>query len=208
LRESADSLEALRADLDNNSKQSSQKIAELEVAIDQAQKAKEESVEAHGQVSSAKALVEQEVAALKEQLASTINALETDKTELAHEVTELRLAGQETIALYEEKLNNAEGLRYDLEEAVKTLQDQLRKQAEPISKEEMTARATTAAQIDNETLQEQVDHLQSRIGTLEDQLHDARATSDAHEQAYTARMARFRESETQLKQDIENLTAE
>jgi CAP-Gly domain-containing linker protein 1 len=84
----------------------------------------------------------------------------------------------------------------------------LQKQAEPISKAELTARATTAAQIDNETLQEQVTHLQSRISLLEDQLHDARAAADAHEQAYAARMTRFRESEVQLKKDLETAAAE
>jgi CAP-Gly domain-containing linker protein 1 len=84
----------------------------------------------------------------------------------------------------------------------------LRTQAEPISTAELTARATTAAQIDNETLQEQVTHLQSRISFLDDQLHDARAAADAHEQAYAARMTRFRESEVQLKKDLEIAIAE
>lgn len=99
-------------------------------------------------------------------------------------------------------------MRYDLEDAVKTLQDQLRQQAEPISKEELAARATTAAQIDNETLQEQVTHLQSKISILEDQLHEARAAADTHEQAYSARMARFRENELQLKKDLETISVE
>jgi len=43
---------------------------------------------------------------------------------------------------------------------------------------------------------------------LEDQLHDARAAADAHEQAYTARMARFRESEVQLRKDLETAAVE
>jgi chromosome segregation ATPase len=72
-----------------------------------------------------------------------------------------------------------------------------------LSSAELTARATTAAQIDNESLQEQVSHLQLKVAALEDQLHDARAASEAQEQGYAARLTRFREGESQLRKELE-----
>ncbi len=89
---------------------------------------------------------------------------------------------QETIALYEERLSNSEARRYDLEDAIRSLEDQLKKQAEPISAAELHARANTAAQIDNETLQEQVSHFQKRVSNLEEQLDEVRVAQERDEQ--------------------------
>lgn len=225
LQEATDALDAIRVDMDVRTTKSTERITELEHHISEIKGENEKVTLELAQLKTARAALEEETVNLNAKLTSTTSALETEKRELSQEVDELRLAGQvssasqfhylrkliynqETIALYEERLSDAEANRYDLEEALKTIQEQLRTQAEPISSAELTARATTAAQIDNEALQEQVTHLQSKISLLEDQLHDARVAADAHEQAYAARMTRFRESEVQLKKDLEIAVAE
>ena len=104
--------------------------------------------------------------------------------------------------MYEERLSSSEARRYDLEDAIRSLEEQLKKQAEPISAAELQARANTAAQIDNETLQEQVLHFQKRIGNLEEQLDEARLAQERDEQATRTRIARFRDAEVQLKKEI------
>ncbi|KAF8324452.1 uncharacterized protein EI90DRAFT_2977087 [Cantharellus anzutake] len=139
---------------------------------------------------------------LQEKFMKSTEEFEGEKAELTMQVDELRLAGQETIALYEERLSNSEARRYDLEDVIKSLEEQLKKQAEPISAAELQARANTAAQIDNETLQEQVKHFQKRISNLEEQLDEARAAQERDEQAIMTRVTRFREAEVQLKKEI------
>lgn len=94
LRDSADALDALRADMDLSTKKSTEKIAELEGAMSKLKEENEQSLEAHTQLKIAKAVSDEEIIALKEKLASTTTTLETDKKELAQEVDELRLAGQ------------------------------------------------------------------------------------------------------------------
>lgn len=94
LRDSTDALEALRADMDISTKKSAEKFAELEGAMSKLKEENEQSMDAHTQLKIAKAVSDEEIIALKEKLASTTTALETDKKELAQEVDELRLAGQ------------------------------------------------------------------------------------------------------------------
>jgi CAP-Gly domain-containing linker protein 1 len=115
---------------------------------------------------------------------------------------ELTPVYQETIALYEERLSNSEAHRYELEDAVKSLEDQVKKSSEPISPAVIAARATTAAQIDNQTLHEQVTHLQKKVTTLEEQLDDARSAQERDEQAVMARITRFRDNEIQFRKDL------
>ena len=115
---------------------------------------------------------------------------------------------QETIALYEERLNSSEATRYDLEDTVKSLEEQLKRQSEPLDPAALTAHATMAAQIDNETLKDQVSHLQKKVTNLEEQLDDARLAAERDEQTVMARITRFRETEVLLKKDISAAKAE
>lgn len=89
-----------------------------------------------------------------------------------------------------------------MEDLVKSLEEEVKKQAQPISPSDLALRATTAARIDNESLQEQIIHLQKKVSTLEEQLDDSRAAQERDEQAVMARIARFRETEAQLRNDI------
>ncbi|CAE7228380.1 unnamed protein product [Rhizoctonia solani] len=147
-------------------------------------------------------------------LESRVSGLETDlqfeRRELGQQVEELRLAGQETIALYEERISGMEGRRYELEDLVAELETQV----ETLKKNGAVPRpgGTTAAEIDNESLREQVSHLQRRLGTLEDQLEDARAQAEREDQSSQARIAKAKEGEQtawkeclELRKEVDNL---
>ena len=69
----------------------------------------------------------------------------------------------------------------------------------------MSKQASTAAQIDNETLREQVAHLQQRISHLEDQLEDAQVLVEREEEAAKTRITRYKEKDTQRHQELEEL---
>jgi CAP-Gly domain-containing linker protein 1 len=112
---------------------------------------------------------------------------------------------QETIALYEERISAFEAERYDSEALVQALEEKLRVASYQPSPEELSKQASTAAQIDNETLKEQVTHLQQRISHLEDQLEDAQALVEREEEAAKVRIARYKEKDTQRQQELEDL---
>jgi multidrug efflux pump subunit AcrA (membrane-fusion protein) len=112
---------------------------------------------------------------------------------------------QETIALYEERISAFEAERYDAETMVQALEEKLRVASYQPSPEELSKQASTAAQIDNETLKEQVTHLQQRISHLEDQLEDAQALVEREEEATKSRIARYKEKDTQRQQELDEL---
>jgi len=88
---------------------------------------------------------------------------------------------------------------------VQTLEERLRTASHQQSPEELSKQASTAAQIDNETLKEQVTHLQQRISHLEDQLEDAQVLVEREEAAAKSRVARYKEKDTQRQQELEEL---
>ena len=112
---------------------------------------------------------------------------------------------QETIALYEERISSFEAARYDAEAVVQALEEKLKVASHQPTPEELSKQASTAAQIDNETLREQVAHLQQRISHLEDQLEDAQVLVEREEEATKARIARYKEKEIQKQQELEEL---
>ncbi|KAF8756930.1 hypothetical protein RHS01_04070 [Rhizoctonia solani] len=93
------------------------------------------------------------VAALETQVSTLETDLQFERRELGQQVDELRFAGQETIALYEERISGMEGRRYELEDLVADLESQI----EALKKNGSVPRpgGTTAAEIDNESLREQ-----------------------------------------------------
>jgi len=69
--------------------------------------------------------------------------------------------------------------------------------------EQVSQRTTTsAAQIDNETLRDQVQHLQKRSAKLEEQLEDARASLERDVSTYQEKIGRIRMEEEQRKRDL------
>jgi len=84
------------------------------------------------------------------------------------------------------------------------LESRLRTAANDISAQEQAAQRTTssAAQIDNETLRDQVQHLQRKSAKLEEQLEDARAALERDVTTYQERIGRIRMEEEQRKRDL------
>jgi CAP-Gly domain-containing linker protein 1 len=114
----------------------------------------------------------------------------------------LTTLSQETIALYEERLSTADSQRYELEDKVVSLEDQVKKASAPLSPGAVLQRASSAAEIDNENLREQVQHLQRKLATLEDSLEDARAVSEREEASMRERIRRFKEKEDAMRNEL------
>ncbi len=83
-----------------------------------------------------------------------------------------------------------------------TLEEHLKAQARPVSPETLARKAATAAEIDNEMLREQVQHLQKRIATLEDDLEETRAMNERDEAAVRERIKRYKEREETVRKEL------
>ncbi|KAG9316529.1 hypothetical protein JVU11DRAFT_2579 [Chiua virens] len=144
---------------------------------------------------------------------------DAERKELGLRIDELRQAGQvgalefvssfsnrsvsqETIALYEERLSVADSRRYEMEDKIIALEEQLRKAATPLSPELAAQHTTSALEIDNETLREQAQHLQRKLSMMEDTLEDARAAAEREEVAMRERIKRFREKEETMRNEL------
>ncbi|CAA7259296.1 unnamed protein product [Cyclocybe aegerita] len=135
--------------------------------------------------------------------------LEEERKELGAQIDELRIAGQETIALYEERLSDSNTRRYEFEQRVTALEASLEAATKGDHSQEQASRATSAAtQIDNESLRDQVQHLQRRSNKLEEQLEDARAALERDVAAYQDKIARIRLEDDQRKRDLALKTRE
>ncbi|KAH9911458.1 uncharacterized protein B0H18DRAFT_1062562 [Fomitopsis serialis] len=143
-----------------------------------------------------------EISLLETRVQKAYGDLEDERRELGHQVDELRKAGQETIALYEERLSAADTRRYELEDLVANLEEQLRTQTQPLSPLAAQRQAASAVEIDNESLREQVQHLLKRIGMLEDQLEEAHTTFDREEAAVRERVKRYKEREENMRKEL------
>ncbi|KAJ1304313.1 hypothetical protein OPQ81_005473 [Rhizoctonia solani] len=220
--------EARLSEMETKMKETESRLTELETKLQETDKklieAEEKAKDAEAKRAEAEASVEtlkssytSEIASKDEkitELETRVSSLETDlqfeRRELGQQVEELRFAGQETIALYEERISAMEGRRYELEDLVAELESQV----ENLKKNGATPRigGTTAAEIDNESLREQVSHLQRRLGMLEDQLEDARAQAEREDQSAQSRIAKAKEGEQtawkeclELRKEVDNL---
>ena len=84
------------------------------------------------------------------------------------------------------------------------MESRLRTAANDTSAQEQAAQRTTssAVQIDNETLRDQVQHLQRKSAKLEEQLEEARAALERDVMTYQERIGRIRMEEEQRKRDL------
>lgn len=145
-----------------------------------------------------------EIEAFRTELKRLKDAFESERVDLNSQVDELRQAGQETIALYEEKLSTTEMQRYELQSRLNALELRERRQSRAL---EEPAKAdapltSSAAQIDNETLREHITHLQKRIASLEDALEDAQALAEREETSTRERLKKMKEKEDALKKEF------
>ncbi|KAI0342068.1 hypothetical protein BDW22DRAFT_1358196 [Trametopsis cervina] len=143
-----------------------------------------------------------EIALLEKRVQKAYIELEEERRELGGQVDELRKAGQETIALYEERLSAADARRYEMEDLVASLEEQLRVQARPISPSTIARQAASAAEIDNEALKEQLQHLQKKMASLEDALEDAQVSAEREEIAVRERVLRYKEREDGVRKEL------
>lgn len=90
-----------------------------------------------------------------------------------------------------------------MEDHIASLEEQLQDQARPVSPSTLARRATSALEIDNETLREQVQHLQKKIGQLEDMLEDARVATEREEKTGRDRLVQYKERQDAVQQDLE-----
>ncbi|TCD63032.1 hypothetical protein EIP91_006068 [Steccherinum ochraceum] len=143
-----------------------------------------------------------EIGVLESRVQKAYTELEEERRELGGQVDELRKAGQETIALYEERLSAADSKRYEMEDLIASLEEQLRQQQPPPSPGALARHASSAAEIDNETLRDQVQHLQKKISSLEDLLEDAQATSEREEAAIRERIKKYKDREEAVRKEV------
>ncbi|KAG8906941.1 hypothetical protein FRB99_005715 [Tulasnella sp. 403] len=150
-----------------------------------------------------------EITLLESRLKRTQTELDDERRELGTQVDELRKAGQETIALYEERIAHYEARRYETEEIIQDLESKLQQLIErPPSPGTLAKHANAATQIENESLKEQLTHLQQKLSSLEDQMEEMRMTSEKDEQVVKNRITRFRETESTLRKDLEEARKE
>lgn len=157
-----------------------------------------------------------EIALLEARVNKAYAELDAERKDLSSQVDELRQAGQvpifssassypltftqETIALYEERLSAAESKRYEQEDMIVSLREQLRSHIRPPSPSSTARIASSAAQIENETLRDQVSHLQDKVATLEDNLEENRVNADREDALLREKLKRAKEKEDALRQ--------
>ncbi|KAH7888798.1 hypothetical protein F5I97DRAFT_1855623 [Phlebopus sp. FC_14] len=144
-----------------------------------------------------------EISLLETRLANTSAEWDTERKDLGAQIDELRQAGQETIALYEERLSAAESRRYEMEDRVIALEEQVKKAAVPPLSNLASQRTPSAIEIDNETLREQVQHLQKQLSAMEDTLEDVRAASEREEAIMRERIKRLKEKEDSIRNELD-----
>ncbi|KAG6862208.1 hypothetical protein C0995_002138 [Termitomyces sp. Mi166 len=145
---------------------------------------------------------EEMISSLESRIAAVTAELHDEKIELGAQIDELRSAGQETIALYEERLSAADSQRYDLEHRISTLETRLQNAQKATSPPPPLLTGASAAEIDNETLREQIVHLQRKIATMEDTLEDAQASAEREESLMRERMKRVKEKEDAMRKEL------
>jgi hypothetical protein len=110
--------------------------------------------------------------------------------------------------LYEERLSTAEARRYEMEDLIGSLREQLRSQAQSPSPTSAARQLSSATQIENEALREQVVHLQKKLTITEDMLEEVHATAERDEAMVRDKIRRFKEKEDLLKQQVAECESE
>ena len=208
LQASNDALTSQRADNDARLKELQDKLddaIQLTSSLKDAIEAKSNEAGQNEGIISAK---NAEIELLDTRVKKAYAELEEVRKDLGAQVDELRQAGQETIALYEERLSAADARRYELEDMVESLEEQVKKHETPVSADAVLGVMSEAARIEHETMREQIVHLQKKIGMLEDALEDARALAEREEAAVRVRVQRFRDAETAMKREVTDVRRE
>lgn len=89
-----------------------------------------------------------------------------------------------------------------MEDRIRDLEDKVRKHKRSMSPTTIVQHASEAAKIDNETLREQVTHLDRKVNQLETQLEYARDNADKEEQVMRGRIAKYKDNEALLRHEL------
>lgn len=143
-----------------------------------------------------------------QELSAKCKSLEEELSEAEGNVEELRAAGQATISLYEQKLSDTETRTYELEDRIRSLEDKLAKSESERLRLETPVTTSTAAEIDNETLQTQLAHLTSKISTLEEHLDEARAHLESEAEGWKGRLEKAKQGEREKGEQVRELQGE
>jgi CAP-Gly domain-containing linker protein 1 len=200
------------------------KLDESEALVTSLKKVIEDKSEAADENNAQLQAKNAEIEVLQGQVTRLSADLEGERKELTSQVDDLRQAGQvrmlectiplcsrwikETIALYEERISEYEAQRYDMEALIATLEEQLKNSAKLPSPGELAKQASEAVQIDNETLREQVAHLNGRIHYLQEQIEEQQAATEKEEAAVRARIIRYKERDAQQKKELDDARVE
>ncbi|TYJ58409.1 hypothetical protein B9479_000955 [Cryptococcus floricola] len=133
---------------------------------------------------------------------------ELELSEMKALVDELTNAGQQMISLNETKQYELEERLRELEDKNRSLDEKLQKAREeqeksllPPSPSTRQREAATAAEIDNETLNAQVKHLQNKLNHLEEEVDEARAQAETDAEAWKSKINRVKESEKAVREE-------
>ncbi|KAI5118934.1 hypothetical protein M0805_003758 [Coniferiporia weirii] len=213
---STDALESLRAEGDARARALQTQVDDYEALVTSLKAAVAAQADEAGQNAGVLQAKNDELALLEARARKGATELEDARRELGGQIDELRHAGQETIALYEERLGAAESKRYELEDVVEQLEEQLRRQralgqgsaARASAGEDVSGDSAEAIRIDNEMLREQLVHLQRKLSGLEDMLEETRGNAEREETAMRARLQRHKDGEATLRTEAAETRAE
>ncbi|SNX84549.1 related to Restin (intermediate filament-associated protein) [Melanopsichium pennsylvanicum] len=166
-------------------------------------------------------LKDAEIDSLKASLKRMEDQAQTARDDLTRQIDELKDAGRETISLYEQRIEEIEAERIEVLDNMQLLQDKAQEaiRAAETRVEELQAaqsasrngngfEAGSAAAIDNGALQEQVAHLQDKLGKYEDQISEAALALEKEKGYAQKRREKSHEVETSLKNELRRVRVE
>ncbi|SCV70104.1 BQ2448_1498 [Microbotryum intermedium] len=176
---------------------------------------------------------ESEIASLRERLEIATKGVDEEKIELQRQLEQLRSAGQSLCLTYEERIAEIEVARLESVDLAETLATQLEtlqlgRQGGVIEKgtttidgeEEMhrsgiplsptrrlgaSTNASVADMINAESAQADLDHLRTKVASLEEQLEEARMHLEAEVNESRKRRTKHQEAEAALKKDLKGM---
>lgn len=104
--------------------------------------------------------------------------------------------------MYEERLNAADDERYELKNRISLLEGNIQSAQNLSHPSPSHPSLSSATEIDNETLREQILHLQQKISAMEDMIEDTQTTSQKEEAAMREKMQRLKEKDEGMKKEL------
>ncbi|KDQ57549.1 hypothetical protein JAAARDRAFT_267809 [Jaapia argillacea MUCL 33604] len=103
-----------------------------------------------------------------------------------------------------DRLSSADARRYEMEDLVAVLENQLRSHPSSRSDDASATASSSATLIDNEALRDQVQYLQRKVSNLEDVMQENHAKSEREENIIREKLRRYKEKEESIKKELED----